>query len=283
MTRGDTADALAAVARLTEALGIGPVVPVVVSAAEHLIVRLAPLPLIVRVRSSPDPEHARAALSREMAVASYLATYDAPSVQLAGGIDPGPHVFGRHAMTIWALTPHRRAAGEADAWAAALALRALHTAFAAFDGPLPLLTDAIDACGDRIASGDGLAALDRNDRRFLHGVYARQRAALRGFDYRSVPLHGDAHLGNALPTETGIVWTDFEAACRGPIEWDIVALPANCWGAFADYDRDLAHCLADLRSLCVATWCWAAFGRSRANDDAARYHLEVLRKRFGDQ
>ena len=35
------------------------------------------------------------------------------------------------------------------------------------------------------------------------------------------PLHGDAHRKNTLKTSKGLVWTDFEDACRGPIAWDL--------------------------------------------------------------
>lgn len=35
------------------------------------------------------------------------------------------------------------------------------------------------------------------------------------------PLHADAHKKNLLKTSNGLVWTDFEDACFGPIEWDL--------------------------------------------------------------
>jgi Ser/Thr protein kinase RdoA (MazF antagonist) len=37
-------------------------------------------------------------------------------------------------------------------------------------------------------------------------------------------LHGDAHLGNCLPSATGPLWHDFECACRGPREYDLAGL-----------------------------------------------------------
>lgn len=35
------------------------------------------------------------------------------------------------------------------------------------------------------------------------------------------PVHGDAHLGNALETAGGPVWCDFEDVIRAPVEWDL--------------------------------------------------------------
>jgi hypothetical protein len=37
----------------------------------------------------------------------------------------------------------------------------------------------------------------------------------------------------------------------------------------------------EVRSLCVAVWCWAEFDRSAATAEAAVHHLERLKTRFG--
>ena len=62
-----------------------------------------------------------------------------------------------------------------------------------------------------------------------------------------------------LITAEGPRWTDFETACRGPREWDIGFLPGINPAPFAPIDRDLLDALADLRSLCVAVWCFALY------------------------
>jgi hypothetical protein len=70
---------------------------------------------------------------------------------------------------------------------------------------------------------------------------------------------------------------DFESACAGPLEWDLSALSeaaADCFAA----DPELLALLRRLRSICVATWCWALRGRSEEVDRAARLHLERLRR-----
>lgn len=40
-------------------------------------------------------------------------------------------------------------------------------------------------------------------------------------------LHGDAHGGNLLMTTDGLLWTDWEDAFAGPIEWDLASIIWN--------------------------------------------------------
>ncbi len=185
-------------------------------------------------------------------------------------------------MTIWEFTPHRAAASDTDAWVAARALRQFHEAFAPFGGDLPLFTGLIDSCGDLITTHGQITALGPKDLQFLSTLHARLRETLSGYTYRSVPIHGDAHLGNAFLTEAGCVWGDFETVCLGPREWDIASLPVSTWPAFDGFDLDFTRCLTDLRSLCVAVWCWADYGRSPQVDEAARHYLHFLQERFGN-
>ena len=279
--RATTSEELEAVAGVAAELGVGPVTPVVVSLAKHTVVRLAPLPLVARVRSTVGLGEARADLAHEVSVANYLAARHAPVVRTARSIDPGPHVRDRCTMTIWEFTPHRAVASDADAWLAARALRQFHEAFAPFGDALPLFTAAIDGCGDLAATSKWTPSLGAGDRQFLSRLYAQLREALSGYTYRSTPLHGDAHLGNALLTKAGAVWGDLESVCSGPREWDVACLPVSTWPAFDGVDLDLTRCLADLRSLCVAVWCWADYDRSLQVNEAAEHHLRSLRTRFG--
>jgi len=40
-------------------------------------------------------------------------------------------------------------------------------------------------------------------------------------------LHGDASMSNLLRTDSGLVWTDLEDVCAGPVAWDIAGLVAS--------------------------------------------------------
>jgi hypothetical protein len=73
---------------------------------------------------------------------------------------------------------------------------------------------------------------------------------------------------------------DLEAACLGPLEWDVVNLPTATWSKFGKLDDGLMHLFSDVRSLCLAVWCWAEFDRSAAASEAATYHLAELKGRF---
>jgi len=73
--------------------------------------------------------------------------------------------------------------------------------------------DELRALIDRLdAAGEDVAAL----RRGLDEVLS---TALPG-----QPVHGDAHPGNVLRTSAGPRWTDFEAACVAPREYDLAGL-----------------------------------------------------------
>ncbi|MFN7343127.1 MAG: phosphotransferase family protein, partial [bacterium] len=41
------------------------------------------------------------------------------------------------------------------------------------------------------------------------------------------PLHGDAHMGNLMMTTQGMLWTDWEDAFSGPVEWDLASIIWN--------------------------------------------------------
>jgi thiamine kinase-like enzyme len=49
----------------------------------------------------------------------------------------------------------------------------------------------------------------------------RSTAALEHFPHQ--PLHGDAHLGNVIAGAQGVLWTDWEDAFSGPVEWDVAS------------------------------------------------------------
>lgn len=110
--------------------------------------------------------------------------------------------------------------------------------------------------------------------------YASLRGGLAKTGRKWQPLHGDAHLGNVVIGDSGAIWMDLEADCLRPLEWDVVNLPASMWPQFGNLDLGLMRLFADVRSLCVALWCWAEFDRSDAAAEAAIYHLGELQRRF---
>jgi hypothetical protein len=121
-----------------------------------------------------------------------------------------------------------------------------------------------------------VAALDPADRAFLRSAFADLIVQLdtRSFVHR--PLHGEPHDGNSVVTPEGIRWIDFEAACVGPVEWDLTFLPNVGVAAFPNVDRDLLGLLRTLNSARVATWCWVQAEMRRH----AELHLERVRDQW---
>ena len=101
----------------------------------------------------------------------------------------------------------------------------VHETLADYTGNLPSFTMAMDTCRTLLTDASALCALAPTDRAFLLAEYDRLRGQLASLPYVSAPLHGDPHLGNVLMTSRGPRWTDWEAACVGPREWDFSCLP----------------------------------------------------------
>ena len=162
------------------------------------------------------------------------------------------------------------------------ALAALHDALAYYPRELPPFTSHLDHVGAVLADAASSPSLAASDRLFLqkaHGMLIQEVAAF-GFDSR--PLHGGPHLdGNVLSTNAGPRFIDFEAARIGPREWDLAYLPSEVAASFPYVDEDLLEALGAVTSLCVATWCWMQPQRAPEVAEAAAFHLNVLRRRFG--
>ena len=112
-------------------------------------------------------------------------------------------------MTFWRYVEPE---SELDARLAGNRLRALHEVLADYDGPLPPAGHSADLVAM-------LAALEPSDDVDLLRELAGRTPSLDG-----QALHGDAHLGNCLPSARGPLWHDLECACRGPREYDLAAL-----------------------------------------------------------
>jgi Ser/Thr protein kinase RdoA (MazF antagonist) len=54
-------------------------------------------------------------------------------------------------------------------------------------------------------------------------------------------LHGDVSMSNLLRTEHGLVWSDLEDVCAGPVAWDVAGLvsSARARGHSATYIEEL--------------------------------------------
>lgn len=271
----------AAASAAADRAGLGLVAPELLHLGNHTTVRLNPWPVVARIASGTSFDFSQGSLGRELGVASYLASRGAPAVRPVTKVPPGPYLVNDCAITLWEFVEGRPVATESDAFLAAASLKLVHSALAEIDADLPLFITKVESCELILANLSEAPRLERNDRLFLRKLYAALREKLDGVGGAWRPLHGDTHLGNVLVDSRGAIWMDLEAACLGPLEWDVVNLPAVTWTKFSGVDPVLLNLFADVRSLCVAVWCWAEFDRSAASSEAAITHLRGLKARFG--
>lgn len=82
---------------------------------------------------------------------------------------------------------------------------------------------------------------------------------------------------NLLRTTYGPRWIDFDTACHGPLEFDLAHLGPEAAHLFPEADPERLAITRQLVSAEVSIWCWHTFGRAPEVDEAARYHLELLK------
>lgn len=198
---------------------------VVLKDGSNLVVRLAPVPVVLRiarftafVRRDPLPY-----LERELAVVSYLASVGASVMMPSDLLPPGPHVVGGWAMTAWRYVVHERGAIP-DPITVLDELDELHGLLRGYPGELPLLNPAADdldralQCAVTIGFYSSAEADDvRAERDEVMAELLSATAAIQA-------LHGDAFPRNSLLSPHGLVWIDFEDCCSGPVLWDLATL-----------------------------------------------------------
>lgn len=278
MARRPLTEEIAAVRTICRTLGLGHVTPALLKAAHHTTLLIPSLQMVARVQSAEPIGAARQRAGRELAVVRHLAAEGAPVIGPSGDRIAGPHVAGGMVATLWPHVAHAGHPDEADASLTAAALDAVHRGLQSYDGALPSYTETLDRCWQVLSDERKCASLLEGDRVLLTRQYRRLREAVEAHAHERVPLHGDAHLGNVLLGHDGPVWTDFENACLGPCALDIAGLPPTAWPHFHDADPMLIRLCADLRSICVAVWCWAEVDRSYEVREAAEYHLGRVRE-----
>jgi Phosphotransferase enzyme family len=277
--RAETESAVTAAVAAARAQGVRCDEPVVLRDAWHVLVHLAPCPIVARASINVDWPGGPSEddVVRELDVASHAADRGAPVVPPADELDPGPHRQDGHVVAFWR---YMEASGELDASAAGRGLRAIHDALADYDGPLPETAHP----GDVDAM---LGSLESSpDVELLREIMSR-RPALGG-----QALHGDAHLWNCLPTADGPLWHDFETACRGPREYDLAALALHdhthgdpSWrealAAYGDHDPDMLEALVPVYAAWVFTSMLTALPRRPGLGPMLDERLRWLRSYVG--
>jgi hypothetical protein len=206
------AEALTAVCA---AAGLDPAGARLLRCTNNAVFELAGVPVVVRIVASNALRHR---VDKVVRVATWLAAHDLPAVRLVPGIVQ-PVAAGEYLATVWETVPHggRKARGRD----LAKLLRLLHELPEA-SFPLPAW-EPLDDVRRRIGEADGLGAADLA---FLQERCDEVSARLAAVEYvlPTSLLHGDAHLGNLIPSPAGPVLCDFDSASLGPPEWDLTPL-----------------------------------------------------------
>lgn len=206
------AEALTAVCA---AAGLDPAGARLLRCTNNAVFELAGQPVVVRIVASNALRHR---VDKVVRVATWLAEHEVPAVRLVPGIVQ-PVRAGRYLATVWeAAQPAGRRQRGRDL---AKLLRRLH------ELPEPSFRlpawEPLDDVRRRIGEADGL---DASDLAFLLNRYDEVAARLAAVEFTRPPvlLHGDAHLGNLIPTASGPILCDFDSSCLGPPEWDLTPL-----------------------------------------------------------
>lgn len=261
-----SADVPARVATLAASLGVS-CTPRVIADRSNLVLALDPHPIVARVAMATSAVRVGMAwLRREVEVSRFLG--GAVSTQPTTSIDAGPHDLGDLVVSFW---QKETLVDPLDSHEAGRKLAACHRALASYPhdrlphlgawsevrevAPRALTSEHVDEASRRALAH----AIDRAER--ILETVASRTASMQA-------VHGDAHLGNALATERGVLWTDWEDAFLGPIEHDLAclrsradlfgeereAIEAACAAYDVPHDPELVRELGVVRNVQVIVW-----------------------------
>jgi aminoglycoside phosphotransferase (APT) family kinase protein len=204
-----------ALAGVCAAVGLDPTGAKLLRLTNNAVFRLVTQPVVVRIVASRALRHRVVKVVR---VARWFAEHGVPTVRLLPGIvQPVP--AGDHLATLWEEVPEGGARPRGRDLGRLL--RRIH-ALPVPDFPLPPWHPLDDVRRRVDEAGD----LDDEDRKFLLYRCAEVHARIHELEF-VLPtrlLHGDAHLGNLIPSPAGPVLCDFDSSCMGPPEWDLTPL-----------------------------------------------------------
>jgi Phosphotransferase enzyme family len=201
---------------------------VVVAAGSNVLVHLKPAPVIARVMTGTAHLHADVErwLGREVAVGAFLAKRGLavpPSDLLA----PGPHRYDGLWMTFWRFVELDASLPPPSGHELGAALRELHAALAAYQGALGPLSEVRDWLARLTSELRPSPSLSPHDRDSLRTRLDELTPGVFESPLPAQAIHGDASVGNLFRTRGGLIWSDLEDVCEGPVHWDLAGLVAE--------------------------------------------------------
>lgn len=220
-----TEHAIAVVGTLARELGVDAT-PVVVADRSNLVLRLDPHPVVARVAMATSRVRVGMAwLQREIELARFLTARGSLVTRPSTLLEAGPFERDGLVTSFWELETITDTAAESHEAGAALASIHRHLAhypagrlpeWGGFEEARHVLEHA------RRSPLLERAELLRLERGFEHAEAIVASARARSASFQAI--HGDAHVNNVLATARGPLWTDWEDAFVGPIEFDLACL-----------------------------------------------------------
>ena len=263
--------------------------PEILADGSNVLAHLAPAPVVARVATTTAlvRKPAQQWLALDLDIAGYLAARSFPAVPPSRELPPGPHLHDGFVLTFWEFVPHDRNY-IASAHEVGPLLRELHSILRGYSGPLHRLSPfaEIPQWLDEVESWN---SIDPADIAMLRRGFGLISAEMDALHLPERPLHGDAHKKNVLKTGKGLVWTDFEDACSGPIEWDLACFARTSleprevalasYGAELDLER-LSPFFTG-RDLQGAVWGAIISARFPERKERAAEWMSLARSRYG--
>ena len=243
--------AVTAALSTASAIGLRADDAVVLSNSNRLALRLGPCDVLARVARMEG----RRGAEFEVEVARRLAETDSPVASLDPRVEPRIHVRDGFVITVWT---YYEPASHCDLTPAAYAqaLERLHAGLRQVDLIAPHFTDRVAEAQSLVGCRDRTPDLEDVDRELLSNTLRTVSSAIGQRTAAEQLLHGEPHPGNLLDTKAGLLFTDLETCCRGPVEFDVAHVPADVSARYPDIDVDLLRECRILMLAMVASWRW---------------------------
>ena len=250
--------------------------PVVVADRSNLVLRLDPVadggaePLIARVAMATSLVRVGLPwLRREIEITRFLSEQGGAVTRPSSRVEPGPYERSGLVVSFWDY--ERVVAERVDPHAAGTGLGALHRMLAGYPRDKLPVWGGFEEAREVLARARTGGALTGGELRRLESAWERAARIVESAPRRTASfqaVHGDAHVRNVLATTRGALWTDWEDAFIGPVEFDIASLrsraelfgeereliDAVCQAYPEPYDLELARDLGLVRNVQVITW-----------------------------
>ena len=250
MQASDLLRAVAAAMSIASSLGLTVDDAIVVNDSNTLTLRLLPCDVLARVAPV-----AQQVAQFEIELAQRLAESGSPVAALDPRVEPRVHERDGFVVTLW--TYYEPAAPrEVPPADYADALGRLHAGMRGLDVPAPHFTDRVEQAQRLVASRDHTPALGDADRELLGTTLRSLRRVISERGGAEQLLHGEPHPGNLLTTKDGLLFTDLETCCRGPVEFDLVHAPEEVSEHYPGVDSDLLRECRILVLAMITTWRW---------------------------